>query len=92
MATPLSSRTKNRILGAIFIPASRDSANPSYQRLKLIKQEEIYRHMVGAYVFKKVNSDRPCVFEFRDQTNYVTRASVLYLLKVPRVTSVKCSH
>ena len=44
--------------------------------------------MVGAYLFETLNSDRQCVFEYRYQTNYVTRESVLDQLKVPRVTSV----
>ena len=48
--------------------------------------------MVCAYVFETLKCDRLCVFEYRDKTNYVTRESVLDLLKVPRVTSVRSSH
>ena len=48
--------------------------------------------MAGLYVFKTLNSDGPCVFEYRDQTNYATHESVLDLLKVPRVTLVQSSH
>ena len=83
---------QNRILRAICNAGFRTSADPIYQRLKLLKFDEVYRYMVGAYVLKMLNSDRPCVFQYRDQTNYVTRGSVLDLLKVPRVTSAQTSH
>ena len=43
-------------------------------------------------MFKTFDSDRPCVFEYIDQTYYVTHESVLDLLKVPRVTLVQSSH
>ena len=47
--------------------------------------------MVGAYVFKTLNSDRPCVFDYQDQTNHVTHKSVSDLLKAPSVASVQPS-
>ena len=72
---------QNRILRAICKAGFHASVDPIYQRLKLLKLEENYRYLVGAYVFKTSKSDRPCVFEYRDQTNYVTRESVLALLE-----------
>ena len=48
---------KNRILRVICNAGFRTSADPIYQRLKLLKLEEIYRYMVGAYEFKTLNSD-----------------------------------
>ena len=80
------------ILCAICSTGFRASADPICQRLKALKLEEIYRYMVGAYVFKTLNSDMSYVFEYRDQTEYVTRESVLHLLKGPRVTSVQSTH
>ena len=43
---------QNRILRAICNTGFRASTDPIYQRLKLLKLEEICRYMVGAYVFK----------------------------------------
>ena len=68
---------QNRILRAICNAGFRASADLIYQRLKLLKLEEIYRYIVGAYVFKTLNIDRPCVFEYIDETNHVIRESVL---------------
>ena len=48
--------------------------------------------MVGAYVFKALNSDPPCIFEYREYTSYATRESALGRLKIPRVTSVRSEH
>ena len=60
--------------------------------LETTKLRENYRYMVGAHVFKTLSSDRPCVFEYRDETNDLTRKSVLDLMKFPRVTSVQSIH
>ena len=68
------------------------STNPFYKHSKPLKIEETLRCMVGAYVFKTLKTDRPCEIEYKDQTNYVIRKSVLSLLNVPRVTSVQSSH
>lgn len=42
--------------------------------------------------FKTLNSDRPIMFEYRDQSNYVTRESIMNMLEVPKVTSVQYTH
>ena len=56
---------QNMILRAIFNAGLRAFATPIYQRFKLLKLEEIVRYMVGAYVFKTLNCDRPYVFEYK---------------------------
>ena len=78
----------NRILRTICNAGFRASTDPIHQSLKLLKLKEIFRYMLGAYVFKTLIRDRPCMIDFRNQTKYVARPLVLGLLKVPRVTSV----
>ena len=83
---------QNRILRAIYGAEFNASACPIYQHLKLMNLEQIFLYMVGAYVFKALNSDLPCMFEYREQTNYTTRESALNLLKIPRVLSAQSEH
>ena len=80
---------QDRILRAICSAGFRSSADPIYQRFKLLKLKEIYRYTVGSYVLETLDS-----VWIRTEIKPTTRArqSVMQLLKVSRVTSVQASH
>ena len=78
---------QNRLVRAISGVGYRASAQPVYQRYKLLKLDQINKYMTGAYVFKSLNNELPSMFEFRDQTRYFTRESTMNLLTIPRVAS-----
>ena len=56
---------QNRLMQAIAGANYREPAEPIYRRFRLLRNQQIYRYMTGAYVYESLSSGLPSIFSIR---------------------------
>ena len=67
---------------------NRATAESTYHRFRLLKFEQFYCYMTGAYVYKSFTSSAPCIFDPTHQSNYLRGESKRNLPTIPRVFTI----